>query len=70
MLIFLNFEISFNIVVMGKTYHTNTKLAQFFGVLDKEIAIQIPRSTLNDWNKINVSNIFGLDYACDKQNKK
>ena len=52
------------------SYHTNTKLAHFFGILDEEIAAQIPVSTLNGWNNLNVSNIFGLDYACNKYNKK
>jgi hypothetical protein len=46
---------------MQNIYPTNTKLAYFFGILDKQTKIQIPPSTLDYWNKnTDVSKIFGI----------
>ena len=54
---------------MKNSYHTNIRLAHYFGILDKDIAAQIPRSTRNDWAHLNLHKIVGLDYGCDKYNK-
>jgi len=51
---------------MQNIYHTNTKLAYFFGILDKQIVIQIPASTLDYWKKnTNISRIFGIEKSFD-----
>lgn len=51
---------------MRNIYHTNTKLAYFFGILDKKTEIHIPASTLNYWkNNTDASRIFGIEKSFD-----
>ena len=51
---------------MQNIYHTNTKLAYFFGILDKQTIMQIPAGTLDYWKKnTNVSRIFGIEKSFD-----
>jgi len=51
---------------MRNIYHTNTKLAYFFGILDNQTAMQIPAGTLDYWKKnTDVSRIFGIEKSFD-----
>ena len=46
---------------MKNSYATTLKIAYFFGLLSKNQILNIPKSTLHDWKKIDPNNFIGSD---------